>query len=449
MQTILTEQTRVFEELESEVRSYCRSFPTVFTRAKGYKLWDIKGKEYIDFFAGAGALNYGHNNSRLQEKLVDYITDDGVTHSLDMATRAKQEFLERFDEIILKPRGMKYKIMFPGPTGTNSVESALKLARKVTKRDTIISFTNAFHGMTMGALSVTGNSSKRQGAGVSLNNTVFMPYDKFLGDDVNTVKYLEYFLEDSSSGVALPAAIILETVQGEGGINTASFKWLKGIEEICRRNNIVLIVDDIQVGCGRTGSFFSFEPAGIKPDIICLSKSISGYGLPMALTLIKPELDIWSPGEHNGTFRGNNLAFVTAAEALSYWEDDSFASETKKKGENIHAFLSKIVKEHPEIEGEVRGRGLMQGMACGVPGLADEICAVAFEKGLIMETSGSESEVCKVMPPLIIDDSGLDQGLDILEESIKDTRIKTYIKKNSKKKIKKTAAPFMVVAKFK
>ncbi len=449
MQTIINEPTRVFDKLESEVRSYCRSFPTVFTRAKGYKLWDIDGQEYIDFFAGAGALNYGHNNSRMQEKLVDYITDNGVTHSLDMATRAKEKFLERFEEIILKPRGMKYKIMFPGPTGTNAVESALKLARKVTQRDSIICFTNAFHGMTMGSLSVTGNSSKRRGAGIPLNHSVFMPYDQFFGQEADTIKYLQHFLDDSSSGVDIPAAIILETVQGEGGINVASYKWLKGIEEVCRRNNIPLIVDDIQVGCGRTGSFFSFEPAGIKPDIICLSKSISGYGLPMALTLIRPELDIWTPGEHNGTFRGNNLAFITAAEALSYWEDDSFEKETRQKGETVNTFLKQVVDEHPEISGEVRGRGLMQGIACAVPGLAEEICSIAFEKGLIMETSGSNSEVCKVMPPLTIDESGLEQGLNILKESIKDPRIKAYINKAPKKKGRKKSASFTVVAKLK
>ncbi|NLO21957.1 MAG: diaminobutyrate--2-oxoglutarate transaminase [Syntrophomonadaceae bacterium] len=449
MQTTITKPRSVFDELESEVRSYCRSFPTVFNRAKGYKLWDVHGREYIDFFAGAGALNYGHNNSRLQERLVDYIAADGVTHSLDMSTKAKENFLERFDEIILKPRGMRYKIMFPGPTGTNAVESALKLARKVTKRDTIICFTNAFHGMTMGSLSVTGNSSKRKGAGVALHNSVFMPYDQFLGQEVNTVEYLQHFLDDNSSGVDLPAAIILETVQGEGGINVASFKWLKGVEEVCRQNNIPLIVDDIQVGCGRTGTFFSFEPAGIKPDIVCLSKSISGYGLPMALTLIKPELDIWSPGEHNGTFRGNNLAFITAAEALSYWEDNQLSSQIKEKGETVSSFLHEMVEEHPEIAGEVRGRGLMQGIACGVPGLAELICSVAFEKGLIMETSGSNSEVCKVMPPLIIDNSGLKQGLNIFKDSIKDPQIKNHIKKNPRLKSKKKAPSFRALAKLK
>ncbi|HAP93692.1 MAG TPA: diaminobutyrate--2-oxoglutarate transaminase, partial [Desulfotomaculum sp.] len=315
---------KVFDELESQVRSYCRSFPTVFTKAKGYKLWDTRGREFIDFFAGAGALNYGHNNPGMKEKMLEYIAGDGIMHGLDMATGAKEKFLKRFHEVILKPRKLNYKVMFPGPTGTNAVESALKLAHKVTGRESVISFTNAFHGMTLGSLSVTGNAFKRQGAGLSLSHTVFMPFDNYLGEGVDTANYIERFLENNGSGVSLPAAIILETVQGEGGINVASFDWLKKVEKICRTRGILLIVDDIQAGCGRTGPFFSFEPAGIKPDIVCLSKSISGCGLPLALTLIDPEFDIWAPGEHNGTFRGNNLAFVTATEALTYWEDDTF-----------------------------------------------------------------------------------------------------------------------------
>jgi len=409
---------KVFDELESEVRSYCRSFPTVFVKAKSYKLWDIEGREYIDFFSGAGALNYGHNNPQMKEKLLDYIAGDGIMHSLDMATKAKEKFLRRFNEVVLKPRNMNYRIMFPGPTGTNAVESALKLARKVTGRELIISFTNAFHGMTLGSLSITGNSFKRKGAGIPLNNSIFMPFENYLGKGIDTVRYIERFLEDNGSGVSFPAAVILETVQGEGGINVASFDWLKRIEHICRLYDILLIVDDIQAGCGRTGPFFSFEPAGIKPDIVCLSKSLSGYGLPLALTLIDPELDVWEPGEHNGTFRGNNLAFVAATEALTYWEDDEFSREIAEKGEKIRGFLEKLVQECPEIQGEARGRGLMQGIACGVDGLAEKICASAFEQGLIIETSGPNSEVVKLMPPLTIDETGLEKGLKILEASV-------------------------------
>ncbi|MGI5911999.1 MAG: diaminobutyrate--2-oxoglutarate transaminase [Syntrophomonadaceae bacterium] len=423
---------KVFNELESEVRSYCRSFPTVFTWASGSQLKDARNKVYIDFFSGAGALNYGHNPPQIKKRLISYLNQDGIVHGLDMATQAKEQFLKKFNEIILSPRKMKYKVMFPGPTGTNAVESALKLARKVTGRDTIMCFTNAFHGMTLGSLSITGNAKKRKGAGISLGNAVFMPYDGYLGDQVNTVDYIRRYLEDSSSGVPLPAAIILETVQGEGGLNTACFTWLQQIEALCREKNILLIIDDIQAGCGRTGTFFSFESAGIRPDIVCLSKSISGYGLPMAITLIKPELDIWSPGEHNGTFRGHNLAFITAAEALHYWQQNSLAAEIKEKEKIIRDFLIDIVIKHPEIKGEVRGRGFMQGIACGIDGLANKICSAAFDRGLIMETSGAKDEVIKVMPALTIDAINLQQGLNIIMNSIQDLKLQAFI--NSKKK---------------
>ncbi|GAA0614155.1 diaminobutyrate--2-oxoglutarate transaminase [Virgibacillus siamensis] len=413
------QKMKTFEEMESAVRSYSRGWPTIFEKAKGYKLWDIDGKEYIDFFAGAGALSYGHNDDVMQEKLIEYIKNDGVIHSLDMGTTPRKEFLESFKEIILTPRKLDYKIMFPGPTGTNTVESALKIARKVTGRDTVISFTNAFHGMTIGSLSVTGNSFKRQGAGVPLHHSVAMPFDDYV-EDYDSIAYLERFLEDSGSGVALPAAIILETVQGEGGINAARMEWLKRVEEVCRKWDILLIVDDVQAGCGRTGTFFSFEPAGINPDIVCLSKSIGGIGLPMAITLIKPEYDQWGPGEHNGTFRGNNMAFIAATEALNRWKTDEFGKEIMKKADILRDAIESLIEAYPALNGEARGRGLMQGIAVHKDDLANEICAAAFKRGLIVETSGPKDEVVKFLPPLTIEEAGLKDGLAILEESIKE-----------------------------
>ncbi|WP_413375117.1 diaminobutyrate--2-oxoglutarate transaminase [Alkalihalobacillus sp. 1P02AB] len=410
---------KLFEELESEVRSYCRSFPTVFTKAIGSKMWDEEEKEYIDFFSGAGALNYGHNDPKMKSKLVDYILADGITHSLDKATTAKGKFLTAFNDTILKPRNLNYKVMFPGPTGTNTVESALKLARKATGRTDIISFTNGFHGMTIGSLSVTGNSFKRKGAGIPLHNVVTMPYDSFVSDKLDTLEYLERFLEDRGSGVAIPAAMILETVQGEGGINAASYEWLQRIEKICKRWGILLIVDDVQAGIGRTGTFFSFEKAGITPDIVCLSKSIGGMGLPLALTLIRPDIDIWAPGEHNGTFRGNNHAFITATAALSYWEDPKFEQSIAEKSEKTKAYLEKIVLDYPEIKGHFRGRGLMVGICSEVDGLAPKVAAEAFKRGLIMETSGPEDEVFKLFPALTIDNETLEKGFKILEESVR------------------------------
>lgn len=406
-----------FEQLESEVRGYCRAWPTVFCSAKGSQLTDVNGRQFIDFFAGAGVLNYGHNDARMRARLVEYLSQDGMLHGLDMATEAKREFLEAFDRVILKPRGLEYKIQFPGPTGTNAVEAALKLARKVTGRELVVGFTNAFHGMTLGSLAVTGNEAKRAGAGVPLHHSVSMPYDGFFGEDVDTIAYLESYLEGSGTGLSLPAAVIVETVQAEGGVNVASDDWLRRLAATCRKHGILLIVDDIQAGCGRTGPFFSFEPAGLAPDIVCLSKSLSGFGLPMALTLIRRDLDVWRPGEHNGTFRGNNAAFVTATEALRYWKTDEFTREVLRKGEVMRRRLEAIATRFPAAKASWRGRGMIQGLHCEAPGLASEVTRAAFERGLIIETSGPEDEVVKLLPPLVIDDATLEAGLDILEEA--------------------------------
>ena len=409
----------VFESLESEVRSYCRGWPTVFQKASGSHLYDENGRAFLDFFAGAGTLNYGHNNPLLKERLITYLADDNLVHSLDMHTVAKRDFLETFQEVILAPRGLDYKVQFPGPAGTNAVEAALKLARKYTGRETIVSFTNAFHGMSLGALAVTGNSMKRSGAGIPLNHAVRMPFDNYLDGRTPDFLFFERLLGDSGSGLDTPAAVIVETVQGEGGLNAASPEWLRGLADLCKRQDILLIVDDVQMGCGRTGPFFSFESAGITPDIVCLSKSIGGYGMPLALTLFRPDLDIWEPGEHNGTFRGISPAFVTAKEAIDvYWSDDELEKSTKAKGERIAAAFQGIVEAYPDANLLAKGRGLARGLEFANGDLAGKVCAAAFERGLLMETSGPDGEVMKLLPPLTLTDEELTKGLSIIDEAI-------------------------------
>ncbi|MBB3050260.1 diaminobutyrate-2-oxoglutarate transaminase [Prauserella isguenensis] len=409
----------IFEKLESQVRSYSRGWPVVFDKAQGSWLYSEDGKPYLDFFAGAGALNYGHNNPALKQALLDYISRDGVTHSLDMFTTAKRDFLESLDEQILQPRNMEYKVIFPGPGGANAVEGALKLARKVTGRESVINFTNAFHGMTLGALSVTGNSMKRGAAGIPLVHATPMPFDKYFDGEYPDFFYFERLLEDSGSGLNEPAAVIVESVQGEGGINAARLDWLKGLSDLCKKHGILLILDDVQMGCGRTGPFFSFEEAGIVPDMICLSKSIGGYGLPMAITLVRPDLDVWSPGEHNGTFRGISPAFVTAAAALrTYWSDDELEKSTKEKGERIGARFRKFVEEYPDAELMAKGRGLARGLEFGSGEAAGKVAAAAFDRGLLLETSGPSDEVVKLLPPLTLTDEELDKGLEIIAESV-------------------------------
>ncbi len=409
---------QVFEDHESEVRSYIRSFPTVFERGRGSILYGEDGREYLDFFAGAGVLNYGHNHPAMKAALVDYIEADGIAHSLDMATTSKERWLQRFHDVILRPRDMgDFKVQFPGPTGTNAVEAALKLARKVTGRELAVSFTNAFHGMTLGALAVTGSAFKRSGAGVTLANATSMPFDGYFGPEVDTIDYVRRFIEDQSSGLDLPAAVIVETVQGEGGVNVASVEWLQRLEALAREFDVLFIVDDIQVGNGRTGPFFSFERAGIRPDIVTLSKSLSGFGQPFSVTLLRSDLDVWDPGEHNGTFRGNNLAFVTGAVTLDeFWRDDSLTRHVDQLADVVAERLAKIVADHPDIE--TRGRGLIHGLDVGAAERASAISRAAFDRGLIVETSGPSSNVVKLLPPLVIDRSDLDTGLDLLTESI-------------------------------
>ena len=248
--------------------------------------------------------------------MIDYLAGDGIAHALDMFTGVKRDFLTAFDELVLRPRGLGHRVQFTGPTGANAVEAALKLARKVTGRTNVIAFTNAFHGVSLGALSATANGHHRMGPEQGLNGITRMPFDGYLGDDFDSSDLLARMLDDPSGGIDAPAAIVLETVQGEGGLNTASPGWLRRVAAIAARHGALLIIDDVQAGCGRTGPFFSFENLGVTPDLVVLSKSLSGFGLPMAVLLIRPRWDAWTPGDHNGTFRGNGHAFVTATAAL-------------------------------------------------------------------------------------------------------------------------------------
>jgi diaminobutyrate-2-oxoglutarate transaminase len=414
----MTETLDKIARQESEVRSYCRSFPAIFEKAKGSYLYDDSGKRYTDFFSGAGAINYGHNNDRMRQALLTYIEGYGITHSLDMATTAKREFMDRFESSILAPRGLDFKMQFTGPGGTNAVETALKIARLTTGRSHIAAFTNGYHGLTLGALALTSNAQYRNEAFVDRSNASFLPFEGYLGRDMDTIAFIRKLLEDSGSGFDLPAAILLETIQAEGGVNVAGMDWLRGLAALCREFGILLIIDDIQVGCGRTGTFFSFEQAGIHPDIAVLSKSISGYGLPMSVVLMRPELDRWKPGEETATFRGHNLSFVTAAAALVYWESDGLARGIQAKSDTITRRLEALAERHAPHELKVRGKGLIYGLEIADSDNARAVSREAFAKGLVIELCGPMSNVLKLLPPLVIEDSELEEGLDILEQSL-------------------------------
>ncbi|EGM76585.1 diaminobutyrate--2-oxoglutarate aminotransferase [Rheinheimera sp. A13L] len=414
----------LFERQESRVRSYCRTFPVVFSKSKDSQLFDENDKSYIDFLSGAGALNYGHNNDVIKNAVLEYLESDGILMSLDLHTKAKRDFLHVFQNNILNPRDLHYKIQFTSPTGTSVIESAVKLARKFTKRENIICFTNAFHGMTGVSLSLTGSNHHRQNHAYSQVSR--FPFEGYLGNETDSIAYYRKLLTDPSSGIDLPAAVIVETIQAEGGLNVASVKWLQELRKMTEELGILLIIDDIQAGCGRSGAFFSFERASIKPDLVCLSKSIGGIGMPFAILLIDDKLDIWSPAEDNGTFRGNNLAFVAATSMINhYWGDTKFEVRLKEFSEYITQRLDNIVHKYPLLLVQRKGIGFMQGMQFREPAVAEYVVNQCFAAGLVIERCGPIDEVLKLMPALTISKELLDRGIDIVESTLKKLVIQT------------------------
>ena len=382
---------------------------------------DQDGKEYIDFLCGAGSCNYGHNNDYIKSKVVEYLMGDGLLHGLDMYSVAKGEFIECLENAVLIPRGYDYKVLFPGPTGTNAVEVALKIARKVKGRSNVLALMGAFHGMSLGSLALTTELRARDACGVALGNVTHVPHPCMM-PCLDTIAYMDMLLTDDHSGVDKPAALIVEAVQGEGGINVLSNEWLRAARELCDKHDMLLILDDIQTGCGRTGSFFSFERAGIVPDIVVMAKSIGGIGMPCSIALVKPEYDVLLPGEHNGTFRGFQLAFVAGKAAIEYMLDPDLESETVRKGKIVEEFLaSRLRLIDPALT--FRGIGLMWGIDMGAYpcGTTQKIRKACFEHGLILELSGRDDTVIKIMPPLVVYDEQLLAGLDILMKVLAET----------------------------
>jgi len=390
-----------FESHESEVRSYCRRLPALLKSANGAVIIDDKGRSYVDFMSACGALNYGHNHPRLKAAALNYIQQDGIAASLDFHTIAKYRFLNGLYDQILTPRKLDYKVQFPGPTGANCVEAAMKLARKATGRETVVAFTNAFHGVSLGALSATASSAVRKSARGSLNGVVRLPYDGYHGAGLDDLLRFRAMAKDLSGGIDPPAAFVVETVQGEGGLNVASEGWLAALADVAKDLGALLIVDDVQAGCGRTGTFFSFERAGIVPDLVCLAKSISGYGFPMSLLLVKPEFDVWSPGEHNGTFRGNSLAFVTAHAAIELW-DGGFEKAIEDRSALLEDWCHSLQEEFAD-QLKSKGLGMMRGLEFVTPDHAIAAADLAAQSRIVIECCGPRDEVLKIMAPINID----------------------------------------------
>jgi diaminobutyrate-2-oxoglutarate transaminase len=327
-----------------------------------------------------------------------------MMQGLDLNSVVKRDFLKAFEAVVLEPRGLDYKVQLCGPSGASAVEAAIKLARRATGRSEIAAFTGGWHGMSNGCLAITGNRAHRAAAGTALPAATFLPFEDGPYRMPDSLGYIAHLLEDANSGFDLPAALILESVQAEGGVYADRF-------------GVVMIVDDVQAGCGRTGDFFSFEAAGIVPDIVCLSKSIGGYGLPMAIVLMKRELDLWRPGEHTGTFRGNQLAFVGATAALDMWRRKDFAAELDVRSARLQSRLRAIVSTCPGLA--LRGRGFIWAIDftnAGGPDAAAKASRAAFDKGLLIERCGSEDVALKVLPPITIDDAAMDRGCALLAE---------------------------------
>lgn len=408
----------IFDGIESQVRYYCRRTPNVFAKAQGSRVWDREGREFIDFMAACGSLNLGHNDPKIKQALISYLLEDGIGNALDFHTEAKAKFIERFQQEILKPRELTYVLQFTGPTGANCVEAALKLARKATGRRSIVAFTNAFHGMSTGALAVTGSTVARSGLVGTLDGVVRLPFEGYCGSGVQELERFAEMVADPSGGIDPVAAFIAETVQGEGGLNVASTGWLVKLREVATRLGALLIVDDVQAGCGRTGPFFSFERAGIVPDMVCLSKSISGFGLPMSLLLLSPKIDRWQPGEHSGTFRGNSLAFVAATAALEYWSHASFADETLSRSKALDRWLESVVSRNSAVVRRKKGLGMMAGLEFKDPVVADAVMQEARDRRVLIEGCGPHDEVLKIMAPLNIEMELFTEGLNRLESAI-------------------------------
>ncbi|WEV48215.1 diaminobutyrate--2-oxoglutarate transaminase [Acinetobacter sp. ESL0695] len=409
-------------QMESNVRSYPRKLPLAIAKAQGCWVTDVEGKEYLDCLAGAGTLALGHNHPAVIQSIQDTLASGVPLHTLDLTTPLKDKFTETLLSHL--PGGKEeYCLQFCGPSGADATEAAMKLAKTYTGRGAVVSFSGGYHGMTHGSLSVTGNLGAKNAVSNMMPGVQFLPYPHEyrcplgLGGEAGVdalTYYFEQFIEDVESGVTKPAAVILEAIQGEGGVVVAPTKWLRKIREVTEKHGIVLILDEVQAGFSRSGKMFAFEHAGIEPDIIVMSKAVGG-SLPLAVLGIKRKFDAWSPGAHTGTFRGNQLAMGTGLASLQVIKEQNLAQNAQERGDYIQAEIKKLAQEFPCI-GNVRGRGLMIGVEIvderlpadhmgSFPAdskLTAAIQATCFNNQLLLEKGGRNGTVIRLLCPLII-----------------------------------------------
>ncbi|WP_051118126.1 pyridoxal phosphate-dependent class III aminotransferase [Vibrio campbellii] len=426
-------------EHESEVRSYPRRLPIAIKQAYGCLVEDTRGQIFLDCLAGAGTLALGYNHPEINQALKEQL-DSGLPYqTLDIATSAKTHFIKSVKGFLPQELSDNCVIQFCGPSGADAVEAAIKLAKQTTGRNTMFAFRGAYHGMTNGTMGMMGNLGTKARRTGLMSDVHFMPFPYSLrcpfglgGDEgaKASIRYIERLLNDDEAGIMKPAAIIVEPVQGEGGVIPAPAFWLRELRRICDDHGILLIFDEIQCGVGKSGYNFAFEEAGIVPDILCLSKAIGG-GLPMSLLVINKQHDTWKPGEHTGTFRGNQLAMVSGAKALEIIQRDNLVEHANVAGQYLRFGLESIQKRVNCIA-DVRGKGLMLGVEIKNPNgelnkfgepLSDgqltlDIQRAALERGLMVEKGGRDGSVIRFLPPLIISFEQIDFALRVLEDAI-------------------------------
>lgn len=433
-----TSATSLVNAHESSARTYSRTFHRTLVRGQLAELWDIEGRQYIDCLACAGALPLGHNHPFVHEKVINFLQSGHPQQALDIPTVAKTRFVKQLLSTLPAKFSENAKLQFCGPTGSDAVEAALKLFKTATGRRTILAFHGAYHGMTLGSLSLMGNLAPKQAFGGFSSETYFLPFpqssrcpfglENGQGEDVS-LNYLENILNDPESGITKPAAVILEAVQGEAGCIIAPNNWLRRLREITANHDIPLIIDEIQTGFGRTGKMFAFESAGIIPDAVLMSKALGG-GFPLAVLAYHKRFDQWQPGAHAGTFRGNQIAMVAGAATMQYIIENGILSEVENKGKFFRESLEELKNKYGFI-GEIRGRGLMLGIEILKIGkrpttsysdldgvLAREIKQQCYENGLLIETGGRHGAVLRLLPPLIITEAQIGSAIHRLSKSL-------------------------------
>ncbi|MFP6851330.1 MAG: diaminobutyrate--2-oxoglutarate transaminase [Pseudomonas sp.] len=424
-------------ERESNARSYPRRIPLELKRAQGVYVEDSRGQVYIDCLAGAGTLALGHNHPVAVEAIQNALASGIPLHTLDLSTSIKDAFVQTLFELLPSEFAKDARIQFCGPSGADAVEAAIKLSRTTSSQQTVLSFHGAYHGMTLGTLSLSGNLGPKKSLGGLLAGVQFLPYPcsyrcpfGLTGEQSidASLHYIRYLLSDPESGITQPAAMILETVQGEGGVIPAPERWLQGLRNITREHGITLILDEIQCGIGRTGDLFAFEQSGITPDVITLSKAIGG-GLPLSVMVYRNELDQWQPGAHAGTFRGNQLAMAAGNATLRFIQQEELTTHVRHVGHQLQLLLQGLRAEFDWV-GDVRGRGLMLGMEIVDPESSDSLGRPAadgdrasklqracLERGLIVELGGRHGATVRFLPPLIISEMEIEHVGQILYQA--------------------------------